>query len=128
MYIGHFSFFGDPDIEGSSSGFFSCVADADDADSALNKFADLIEKLKDSDDLFEDTLDIFLDSCTELHSMPEGGFLDFYIAVEPEPESAITTALRGATPEQATAFYIGSETEGGEDEEENAEPFISFGD
>jgi len=127
MYLGHFSFFGDPDIEGAASGFFSCVAEAETADAALDKFADLIEKLKETEDLFEDTLDIFLDSCTEIRDMPEAGFLDFYVAVDPEPQGTITTAVRGATPEQATAFYIGSDDETENEDDESTEPFISFG-
>lgn len=130
LYLGHFSFFGDPDVEGSSSGFFSCVAEDETPDAAMDKFSDLILKLKDSDDLFDGVLDIYLDSCTEMREMPAAGFLDFYVAVDPEPQGTITTALRGVTPEQATAFYIGSDEESASEDEddESTEPFISFGD
>lgn len=129
VYLGHFSFFGDPDIEDAPSGFFSCVAEAATADEALDKFAALIEKMKESEDLFDGVLDVFLDSCTELREVPAEGFLDFYVAVDPEPLGTLTTAVRGATPEQATAFYIGPDEESeDEDEDDSAEPFISFGD
>jgi hypothetical protein len=130
MYLGHFSFFGDPDIEDAPSGFFSCVADAATADEALDKFAALIEKMKESEDMFDGVLDVFLDSCTELREVPEEGFLDFYVAVDPEPQGTIMTAVRGASPEQATAFYIGPDEESADDEgeDESTEPFISFGD
>lgn len=133
LYVGHFSFFGPEDPETPSSGFFSAIAEADGPEAALDKFAELLQNLKENDDVFEGVDDVFLDQCTEIKSVPEGGFLDYWMAVDPEPVGSITTSLRGVTPEEATAFVIGpddeeegAEGEEGDEDEAGSMPFICW--
>lgn len=127
FYIGHFSFYGPEGAEGATSGFFNCVAEADSPEEAVDKFGELLDTLKENDDVFDGVDDVFLDQCTEIKSVPELGFLDYWIAVEPEPTNTITTSLRGVDPSRVTAFVMGSDEEGEEGEEESSEPFMCWG-
>jgi hypothetical protein len=98
-YIGHFSFEDHlSETEQHFHGYFTCVVDATDMDSALEKLRDLVVSLKRNDkDILGDVREVFLDSCIEIKSVPTAGFLGYFLEWRGEPLGMISSSVRGAT-------------------------------
>jgi hypothetical protein len=131
LYLGHFSFAQESRRRGSTPpkpwhGYFTCVAEADEVEAAIEKFKALVRKLRDRSDMFSGVERIYLDSCIEIHSVPRGGFLAHFSLKEGEEVGGISTSIRGATKKQAVAFHLGSDDENEDDELHESEPFIVF--
>ena len=130
IYLGHFSFLKD-DVENISDvalnhGNFTTIAEAENIDEALEKFKDLLGKLKDEGDVFEGVNDVFLDACVACITIPNSGFLSFFQEWSSSGKSSISTATRGVTDEQAIAYSYGTENTEDESEGHNVEPFLTF--
>jgi hypothetical protein len=126
LYIGEFNFM---EEDGQHHGHCTCVAEAEDVDAALEKFESILRSLKNDGELFGDVEDVYLDSCVEISSIPAAGFLAHYTVYDGEKHGSISTSIRGAEPDQCSAYSL-DEPEDNEEQEEGyeEEPFLSFSD
>src|SRR5438128_11835974 len=108
LYVGHFSFNEDSIKEAGDSqlrhGYFTCGAEAKDADEALKKFETLLESLKREGDLFDGVEEIYLDAGIEIRSIPPNGFLAYFTQRVGEDIGGISTSVGAGTLDQASAF------------------------
>lgn len=128
LYMGHFSFVDSPQLEdGTSIGAFQCVAEADDMDAALEKFKDIIVDLHTRGELFHEVNDIYLESCVEIRHIPAAGMLTHFQewTIQCSRVGSISTDLPGVAKDCAAAYCCGPQ-EGFDDEEYEAEPFVTF--
>ncbi len=130
LYLGHFSFVhfenDDKDASVSEHGDFTCLAEADDLDTALDKFADLIDQLRDQTDAFAGVREVFLEDCTEVAVMPEAGLIAHLESQEGEPAPAVTMSLPVTASDDCQAYGFGGLGEEEEGETDDAEPFMRF--
>lgn len=126
IYLGSFSFMKTNvdlgDLGDVAHGYFTTIAEAEDVEDALMKFRDLIIKLHKEEDILDGVTEIFLDTCIECISIPESGFLGHFLEWFATPTASISTAIRGATEEEAIAYSIAPEVPDGESDE----PFLVF--
>ena len=70
IYIGHFSF----DELGSKNeirhGYFSCVVETDNAETAANEFKELIFSLKKMNDFFGNIVTVYMEDIIEIRTVP----------------------------------------------------------
>ncbi len=137
LYVGHFSFSAAP-AEGDepSHGVFTCVAEADDVDVALEKLRTLVVRLKEEDDTLTGVTEVYLDSCVEVRSLPEAGLMTYWITWPHEETSSISTGLRWAEDGEAVGYSVLPDDEHVHDEscdhehddetEFEVEPFVEF--
>ncbi|MEA4882975.1 MAG: hypothetical protein VB144_04790 [Clostridia bacterium] len=119
IYVGHFSFSNDG-AQGSGEneahhGYFTAVNEAESVEEAIERFAVLIRRLHQEDDMFTGVDEVFLDACVECREIPESGFLAHFVQWTGTEVGSISTAIRGATDEQAVAYHIVSDEESDED-------------
>lgn len=132
LYVGHFSFFKGA-APGSAAdepchGYFTTIAEAESIDEAIAKFRTLIRTLHDDDEVLSGVHEVFLDACVECRSVPQSGFLAHFVEWSGEETAKISTAIRGATDDEAVAYYIGSGNDSDDDEKHEVEPFVVFDD
>ncbi len=122
LYISHLSFHTERQDEEPWHGYFTCVVDAPGIESALDKTRDLIRRLKDEEDVLEDIDAVYLESCVEVKSVPDGGFMASFQEWDGEVQGSIVTSVRGTSGDNAVAFgWVADETEGEEEASEGAE-------
>lgn len=125
LYFGHFSFT-QRKSDGDYNGYFTTIAQAGDVEEASGKFKTLITKIhKGSSDVFKNgEIEICLDSCIEIVSLPAGGVFGYYAAsIGKEPPPRICTALIDAPEESANSYSL--EPDQGDDEGPvEVEPFV----
>ena len=126
IYLGYFSFL-KPNVDAGvlgddAFGYFTTVAEAEDVESALKKFCDLILKLHEEEDILDEVTEIFLESCIECTSVPDSGFLAHFVQWFGIPSASISTAIRGATEKEAIAYSISTKVADGDSDE----PFLVF--
>jgi hypothetical protein len=115
IYIGHFSFMKDNVcVEGlvddnSYHGYFTTVVEAEKIEDALKKFRDLIFRLHSEEDMLDGVNEVFLDACVECKAIPDLGFLTHFVEWSGLAKGSVSTAIRGATDEQVSAYFSGSE-------------------
>ena len=139
LYLGHFSFTTAPtDEDGPSHGVFTCCADAEDVDGALEKLRALVLRLKEEDDTLDDVSEVYLDSCVEVRTMPEAGMMSYWIKWPHEETTSISTGLRWAEGDEAVGYSIlpdhdedadadeHDDDEADDDESYEVEPFVEF--
>ena len=139
LYLGHFSFTTAPtDEDGPSHGVFTCCADAEDVDAAIEKLRALVLRLKEDDDALDDVSEVYLDSCVEVRTMPEAGMMSYWIKWPHEETTSISTGLRWAEGDEAVGYSIlpdhdddAEENDHADDEEDDdegyeVEPFVEF--
>lgn len=132
IYVGHFSFMQEDQHDNQQigenpyHGYFTTIAEAENIDSALEKFKVLLEKLKGERDVFEGINDVFLDICVECKTIPKQGFLAHFMEWEGIERGSISTAIRGATDEEVNAYSYNPDDMDATDDDSVVEPFISF--
>jgi hypothetical protein len=144
LYLGHFSFTTAPtDEDGPSHGVFTCCADAEGVDAALEKLRALVLRLKEEDDTLDDVSEVYLDSCVEVRTMPEAGMMSYWIKWPHEETSSISTGLRWAGDDEAVGYsvlpddddhdhgedhadHVHGDDEADDDEGYEVEPFVEF--
>lgn len=132
LYVGHFSFLkgaaSGSEADEASHGYFTTIADAESVDEAMAKFRALIQRLHDDSDVLNGVNEVFLDACIECRSVPQSGFLAHFVEWLGEETARISTAIRGASDDEAVAYSMGSENDKLDDGEEDVEPFVVFHD
>jgi hypothetical protein len=128
LYLGHFSFSQDmpqPDSQNAEPwhGYFTTVAEAPDAETAIKKFRRLLRRLSGSA-MFEGVCEIYLDTCVEIRTVPARGFLAHFSSRAGEDLGGISTSVVGAKASEATSFDLGPDDS---EEEQPCEPFVVLG-
>jgi hypothetical protein len=127
LYLGHFSFSFDAVARGKKAqawhGYFTAVAEAPDANAALQKLAALIRKTAATSELLSDVPEIYLESCVELRSVPRGGILAHVALQEGESMGSISTTLPDVGRAQARSYHYEPDDTADHSTFE-AEPFI----
>ena len=141
LYAGHFSFTTAPTEEdGPSHGVFTCLAEAEDVDAALEKLRALVVRLKEEDDTLDGVSEVFLDSCVEVRSLPQAGLMTYWILWPHEETDSVSTGLRWAETDEAVGYSLLPEGEEGHecgeecdhehdedaDDGYEVEPFVEF--
>ena len=70
LYIGNFSYNDDSDSKDNYC-LMPCIVEAENADEAMEKFAEHFQQIRKSSDLLDGAHEIYLDSLTELEGAPE---------------------------------------------------------
>jgi hypothetical protein len=134
LYVGHFSFEGerpeDSVIPGEIAGWFTLLVEAESADEALDKFADLIESLDGRFEGFDDVKNVYLEDATEVRELPPEGVLAHWTEYPAlDVQGGISTALPPEAPDGVAAFEWRSAAVGEEPEDgETVEPFYTWKD
>jgi len=121
LYFAHFSFVEKRDE--TQNGYFTAIAEATDAEQAIEKFKSLLKQTHKWSDVFNDgTVEIFMDDCIELHSVPSRGLIGHYTSTFGDAPPRICTTLIGAPDGAAEVFSL----EPDDGKEHTAEPFCVF--
>ncbi|MFN7982833.1 MAG: hypothetical protein U0Q11_13315 [Vicinamibacterales bacterium] len=127
LYLGHFSFSFDAKARGKKAqawhGYFTAVAEAPDANAALQKLDALIRKTAATSELLSDVPEIYLESCVELRSVPRAGFLAHVALQEGESLGSISTTLPDVGRANARSYHYEPDDTADHSTFE-AEPFI----
>jgi len=109
IYLGHFSFEDQdsvaPDHPAIWHGYFSCMAEADSVDKALDKFHALLRRLARTSTVFRGVREVYLDSCIEVRSIPKNGFMTYYKESRGECNESISISLIGVGSNHHLAAY-----------------------
>lgn len=130
VYIGHFSFIRNSEKvddrvnNNSFHGCFTLVAEAESVESALEKFRDQILNLNNEEDIFYGVNEVFLDACIECKTIPDSGFLAYFVEWTGLADGSLSTTIRGATEEQVNAYSLGTETIDDDSVSFEEEPFL----
>ncbi|MFO7554982.1 MAG: hypothetical protein R6W88_07235 [Desulfobacterales bacterium] len=134
IYIGYFSF----DELGAENearhGYFSCVAEAEDVDEAVNKFKYLIMSLNsrnESNNMFRNIAAVYIEDIIEIQHIPEKAFVTRIQSSSGEFPKSVTKSLpHGIEPGVNAYGWIPDveKTESNENQEEykTSKPFIRF--
>lgn len=125
IYIGHFYFDG-LDAEGEEyCGHFTCMAEADSVEMAVEKFREHVHELRESSELLDGSVSVYIDDIVEIQKVPQKAIaIDFISSYADElfshgcsipSENLDGCAVYDWMPDGQ------SEEEGGE-----AEPFLEF--
>lgn len=140
LYIGNFSYNDDSD-DADNYCLMPCLVKAESTEQAMDRFADMLERMKHSSDLLEGAHEVYLDSLVELEDEPEEAIVTQWQKIVPKADGlcSITTALPEA--EFGTAYGWGDEEgfddadeaeqsadddDSYEEEEVDEEPFVTF--
>jgi hypothetical protein len=80
------------------------MAEAESVDRALDKFDTLLRRLARTSTVFSE-VEVYLDSCIEIKSIPRNGFMAYYRETRSECNQSISTALVGVRPNHHLAAY-----------------------
>lgn len=109
LYIGNFSYNDDTDSADNYC-LMPCVVEAENADEALEKFAEHFHEVRKSTDLLEGAHEIFLDSLAELEGVPSEPVICQWQKIVPAMDGlcSITSALpvSGANVDYASAYGL----------------------
>lgn len=139
LYIGNFSYNDDSDSKDNYC-LMPCVVEAEDADEAMEKFADHFQQIRKGSDLLDGAHEIYLDSLTELEAAPSDPVICQWQKIVPAMDGlcSITSALPTVDDDDdvANAYAWGDEDdehehvddleELDEDELSDQEPFLLF--
>ena len=119
LYIGNFSYNDDSDSKDNYC-LMPCVVEAENADDAMEKFADHFQQIRKGSDLLDGAHEIFLDSLCELEGAPSEPVICQWQKIVPAMDGlcSITSALPVTDEDSdfANAYGWGEE----DDEDEHA--------
>ena len=119
LYIGNFSYNDDSDSKDNYC-LMPCVVEAENADEAMEKFADHFQQIRKGSDLLDGAHEIFLDSLCELEGAPSEPVICQWQKIVPAMDGlcSITSALPATDEDSdfANAYGWGEE----DDEDEHA--------
>jgi hypothetical protein len=128
LYVGHFSFIAHneelPPEHRDISGYFTCLVEAEDVDAAGSRLRTLIRDAHRKSVEFASIKAVFLDSLTEVHSLPKKGVIAHYVAHLCEIPPSFSVALPGTRPGYCEAYSVDEPDE--DEEESEITPFVEF--
>jgi hypothetical protein len=130
IYVGHFSF-RCPDRGQEADGcygYFTGIVDAESVDKVGNKFQLLLRRLRKTSTVFDELTNVYLDSCTEIRSMPKNGFVAYFNEIRGESFGEISTELIGVgdNSKHVSAYHVVEHPEKEDAEPSVLEPFLIF--
>jgi hypothetical protein len=128
MYLGHFSYDGYKVEDGFKSpeqGGFTCVVEAKDVDSALDKLHELITAAHGWFSSFQTVDNVFLDDLTEIKQLPTEGVIAHF-EHRYDDLGTVSTSLPGVSREFCASYGFGPEPDEDSDDGVEVEPFVSF--
>ena len=109
VYLGHFSFESHdsalPERPADWRGYFSCMAEAECVERALNKFEVLLHRLARTSPVLSEVDEVYLDSCIEITSIPTNGFMAYYKEMRGECNQSLSTSLVGVGSNHHLVVY-----------------------
>ena len=130
IYLGHFSFgtygFDAPAGLPNWHGYFTCAAEADSVEKALEKFEALILRVYRSGNIFTDVKEVYLDACVEIRAVPKRGFLSYFCETRGECQERIATSLAGTSVKNASSYELATTAAAGKGDAFVVEPFLVF--
>jgi hypothetical protein len=125
LYLGHFYFDGQ-DSEGKECcGHFTCLAEAGKVENAVKKFVDHICELRDSSELFNGAVSIYLDDIVEIQKIPDKAISLDFISSSGEDSNPVGIPITSERSDYC-AVYDWLPEGVGEDEEYEDEPILRF--
>ena len=118
LYIGNFSYNDDSDSKDNYC-LMPCIVEADDAEQAMEKFAEHFQQIRKSSDLLDGAHEIYLDSLTELEAAPDEPVICQWQKIVPAMNGlcSITSALPATDEDSDFAnAYAWGEDDDGDDE------------
>ena len=134
FYVGHFTFNGekpeDSPMPGPTTGWFTLIVEADSAETALDKFADLIESVAARSEVFDSVKNVYLEDAAEVRELPEEGVLaHWHEYPDLDASGSVSTTLPPEAPDGVVAFEWRSDEAGeGAENEYTVEPFYTWED
>jgi hypothetical protein len=122
LYIGHFSF--DGFEENPKHGYFTCLVAANSVEESLDRFRNLLSRIANDSEIFQDVSSVYLDVVTEVKEVPPVAFLMHMATRGGELAASISTSLPQPDRRYWEAFAIAPDSQGQEVVE--IEPFMSF--
>lgn len=131
VYIGHFSFDEIGPQNEVRHGYFSCVVEADNAETAANEFKELVFSLRKMDDTFGRIRGIYLEDIIELRTIPRQAIVTRIQSSAGEFPKSISKSLPHVAAPGINVYAFAPDvdaenTDRGPDEYKPAEPFIKF--
>jgi hypothetical protein len=122
LYIANFSYSDDNERDDNYV-LMPCVVDADNADEALDRFTEMLERLHATEDLLAGATEVYLDSLVEIPEVPKDAILVQWQKIVPGDEGLVSLATALPVPSDSDAVAYGFDYEdesiGGEDEDED---------
>ena len=104
LFLGHFSFDEVDSEENPRHGYFSAVAEADNADAAMDKFKALIKNKKKKGGIFEKVLAVYIDDIIEIPSVTEKGFITTFQSSDGAFPESVSHSLPDVETEEIKAY------------------------
>jgi len=115
IYIGHFSYNDEMDDKDSFV-LMPLIVSAENADEAMEKFADHLQTVRSRSDLLEGAGRIYLDTLVELEEVPSEPIITQWQKIVPAADGLCS--ITGALPDTDESFEDGSAYAWGEDDDE----------
>ena len=131
VYIGHFSF----DELGPQNevrhGYFSCVVEADNAETAANEFKELVFSMRKMDDIFGRIDAVYLEDLIELRTIPRQAIITRIQSSAGEFPKSISKSLPHVAAPGINVYAFAPEVDADDtnrspEKYRAAEPFIKF--
>ncbi len=130
LYIGHFSFDETGAEQGRRHGYFTCIADADNVDDAVDSFRSLIENSRAEKESFANIAAVYIEDVFEIRSVPEAATILRMQSSEGEFPKSVSRTLPFTETDNIDAYGWAPDVRNirKADKEEvlEMEPFLSF--
>jgi len=124
LYLGRF-YFDREDASGEEScGHFTCLAKADDIDTAVHKFKEHIHELRQLKDLFSGAVTIYLDDVIEIDKIPEKAIAIDYISSSENDAYTMACSIPSGDVDGCKVYDWCPDDP--EDDEFDPDPFVEF--
>ncbi|HPQ39314.1 MAG TPA: hypothetical protein PLV45_02975 [bacterium] len=124
-YLAHF-LFESGSGDDNAFGYFTCIAEADTSDDAMDKFERQILAMSEQSDLFDNVQVIYLEDIIEFESLKENAVLTRLEIFPGERPPSANITLPDQDGAETCAFYRPVDDAG--DDEDALIPFIEFDD
>lgn len=130
FYIGHFSFDEMGDKQDQRHGYFTCIVNSEDVDSAVEKFKTKIEKTKTEKEIFARIVNVYIEDVFEIKTSPDTAIMLRMQSSEGEFPKSVSVSLPFYKNQDIAAYGWKTDVckikESGEDDFKEMDPFISF--
>jgi hypothetical protein len=132
LYVGHFSFDEIGSAQEIRHGYFTCVVDSENAESAANEFRALVISMKETQAMFKRIAAVYMDDIVEFHNIPKRAVVARIQSSSGEFPESVSRSLPGVVTPGINVYGLTPEIK--EDEKKadqegykEARPFIKFG-
>jgi hypothetical protein len=130
LYLGHFSFDQFGGQNESRHGYFTCLLEAENADSAANAVKAYILMLKETEDLFDGIVAVYIEDIVEIHKTPANPVIIRFQSSEGRFPKSITRSLPIIDNPDIILYGLASDVDGVKKRDSGdyteATPFVEF--